>query len=270
MVVENESSSLTRGRVAASPRGPQPASPVSTPPRDVTGSIPGERRTLRQQRADETRGRLFAAAVELFRKDGYHGTSVHRIAAKAGVAKGTFFVHYPSKEAVIAELVSMQTMTVRATRAHALSTGKGPVEALRASVLTLGEVASISRSLSRGVLAAVLASQDVGGSASALFETVFEDMQVDAHAAKAAGLLAPRVSPETLAQSLMASYLGAVLHFTSTPHAKPLLETLLPLIDATLEGALRPAKSGSKRDPVTAARSRKKSAPGNKGALRKT
>jgi AcrR family transcriptional regulator len=196
-------------------------------------------RGVRQQRADETRARLFAAAVELFKKHGYHATTVDRIAAHAGVAKGTFFVHFPSKDAVISELVRMQTDAARAARATALGSGKGPIEAMRAAVLTLAEYASKSRSISRGVLAASVDSQDAGGQASTLFDEVFGDMRVDAEAAKKAGLLLPHVDPSTLAAQLMASYLGAVLHFASSPKAKPLMEIVAPLVDASVAGALR-------------------------------
>ena len=43
---------------------------------------------------DATRARLFEAAVRLFAKHGYAATSVEQITREAGVAKGTFFVHF--------------------------------------------------------------------------------------------------------------------------------------------------------------------------------
>lgn len=202
---------------------------------------------LRQQRADETRARIFAAATELFAERGYHATAIDRIAARAGVAKGTFFVHFPSKDAVIAELVRIQTGAARKARARALEAGRGPIEALRAAVTTLGKHAQSSRTLSRGVLAATLESQEVGGTASAMFDELHADMLIDARAAEEAGLLAPHVDAETLAASLMSSYLGAVLHFTTSPGAKPLMDLLGPLVDATLAGALRTRESGKRR-----------------------
>jgi AcrR family transcriptional regulator len=199
---------------------------------------------MRRIRADETRARLFASAIELFRKHGYHATTIDRIASRAGVAKGTFFVHFKSKDAVIAELVRIQTAAAREERASTLAKGKGPVESLRAAVMTLGEYASKSRSLSRGVLTATLESQDAGGQASTMFDEVYADMRMDANAAKEAGLLRSRVDPATLAASLMASYLGSVLHFASSPNAKPLLEIMTPLVEANLMGALRTTNKG--------------------------
>jgi AcrR family transcriptional regulator len=208
---------------------------VSTPP------------TSRQQRADETRARIFAAATELFARDGYHATSIDRIASAAGVAKGTFFVHFPSKDAVIAELVRIQTSAARKARERALAAGGTPVDAMRAAVMTLGAHAAASRTLSRGVLASTLESPEIGGVATALFDELYAQMIEDARAAARARLLRPHVDPEAFASTLMASYLGAVLHFASSPSAKPLTDLLGPLVDTNLAGALRPPRAAKRR-----------------------
>src|SRR6266542_1594454 len=165
-------------------------------------------RGVRQRRASETRARIFAAATDLFSKRGYQATTIDSIAAQAGVAKGTFFVHFPSKDAVITALVRMQTTAARKARARALEERRGPIAALCAAVMTLGEQAALNATLSRGVLTATLASQEVGGEAAALFDEVFAEMAADAQAAAGQRLLAAHVDPDTLAASLIASYLG--------------------------------------------------------------
>lgn len=58
----------------------------------------------RERRRSETRNRLVAAAVELFTRQGFHKTTVEQITEAADVAKGTFFNHFPSKEAVVDEM----------------------------------------------------------------------------------------------------------------------------------------------------------------------
>ncbi|MEN9933706.1 MAG: hypothetical protein RLZZ387_285 [Chloroflexota bacterium] len=68
----------------------------------------------RQQQKDATAQRLFEVAVELFRARGYHETTVEEITRAAGVAKGTFFTHFPTKEAVLAHLGQMQVGRLRA------------------------------------------------------------------------------------------------------------------------------------------------------------
>jgi AcrR family transcriptional regulator len=197
-------------------------------------------RTARQLRADDTRARLFAAATELFATRGYHETTVDAIAKRAGVAKGTFFVHFATKDAVITDLVRIQTRAAKKARQAALP--RGPLAALRATVLMLGEQAGLSRELSRAVLAATLDNAGVAGDADALFNEVFDVMIGDARAAAAAGELgrAKGRDGELLARALMASYLGAALHFTSSRKSGPILEVLTPLVDANIEGFISP------------------------------
>lgn len=55
----------------------------------------------RQDRSVETRRRIVNAARELFHAHGYDATSVDTIARRAGVAKGTVFLHADSKERLL-------------------------------------------------------------------------------------------------------------------------------------------------------------------------
>lgn len=191
--------------------------------------------SARQVKAADTRARIFAAAAELFSKHGYQVTTVDKIAMQAGVAKGTFFVHFRSKDAVIAELVGVQTRAARKARGEALAK-RGPIAALRAMVMTLGEHGAASRALSRGVLTAVLDSQEVSGVSNQMFDQVLAEMMADAQAAKRAGLLGKTVDPETLARSLLVGYLGAVLSFASSPKEE-LLALLAPVVDSHIAAA---------------------------------
>lgn len=59
-----------------------------------------------QQRAEETRARILDAAEESFSRSGYDPTSVDDICARAGVTKGAFYHHFPSKQAVFIELLN--------------------------------------------------------------------------------------------------------------------------------------------------------------------
>ncbi len=59
---------------------------------------------MRQAQRLETRTRLFDAAVTEIGRSGLAGADVSAIAAAAGVARGTFYFHFPTKEHVIVEL----------------------------------------------------------------------------------------------------------------------------------------------------------------------
>jgi AcrR family transcriptional regulator len=214
----------------------------------------------RQVQASETRQRLFQAACKAFAERGYHQANVADIARAAGVAKGTFFAHFGTKDAVITELVQHQVGSARRARAAALEAGT-PVDALIAAVMTLAEEAGRSRGLSRAVLAATLENQQIGTDADALFATIFDEMVTDARAARGRRMLLARRDPEALAHALMASYLGAVLHFASSPSPRALTEVLAPLVDSNLAAFVKedwhaPSRA-SDRLARSAARSRR-------------
>ncbi|WP_297507274.1 TetR/AcrR family transcriptional regulator [Thermococcus sp.] len=52
----------------------------------------------------KTREKLVSAAMELFARKGFDKTTVDEIVAKAGVAKGTFYLYFKSKDDLIKEL----------------------------------------------------------------------------------------------------------------------------------------------------------------------
>jgi AcrR family transcriptional regulator len=51
-----------------------------------------------------THQRLIRAALELFSTKGYHDTTTAQIAKKAGIAEGTIYRHFPSKQQLLNEL----------------------------------------------------------------------------------------------------------------------------------------------------------------------
>jgi AcrR family transcriptional regulator len=59
-----------------------------------------------QQRSEETRGRILDAAVRKFAIAGYDGASVDDICAEAGVSKGAFYHHFPTKQSVFLALMN--------------------------------------------------------------------------------------------------------------------------------------------------------------------
>lgn len=58
----------------------------------------------RPQQADDRRRQLLAVAEKLFVTDGYQATSVSAIVRAAGVAQGTFYLYFKSKEQLLVHL----------------------------------------------------------------------------------------------------------------------------------------------------------------------
>ena len=56
----------------------------------------------------ETRQRVYAAAIAEFKRSGLAAADVGVITREAGVARGTFYFHFPTKEHVLAELERLE------------------------------------------------------------------------------------------------------------------------------------------------------------------
>ncbi|TAM90543.1 MAG: TetR/AcrR family transcriptional regulator [Jatrophihabitans sp.] len=80
---------------------------TTTPPRTHT------------ERGLRTRGKLLAAAEEVFLAHGFHDASVVKITERAGVSQGTFYLYFASKQRLFDELVTDLNRRVR----HAMSDG---------------------------------------------------------------------------------------------------------------------------------------------------
>jgi AcrR family transcriptional regulator len=94
--------------------------------------------------ASDARTRVLDAAVDLFAEHGYDGTSVNQVIARAGVAKGGFYHHFASKEALLYEvygdLIGRQLAGMDDILARALP----PAETLRALIADLVETTAAS------------------------------------------------------------------------------------------------------------------------------
>jgi len=58
-----------------------------------------------QRRGEGTHSRILEAAADSFAQNGYDGTGVAEICHRAGVTKGAFYHHFPSKQALFLELL---------------------------------------------------------------------------------------------------------------------------------------------------------------------
>jgi AcrR family transcriptional regulator len=73
-----------------------------------------------QERSLETRKRIIGAAMILFAQSGYQVTSVAHICDSAGVSKGAFYHHFPSKQDVFRQAMEewLETINVQITQAR--------------------------------------------------------------------------------------------------------------------------------------------------------
>lgn len=60
-----------------------------------------QKKSENQPEASSARRRLLDAATRLFYEGGIHAVGIDRIIAEAGVAKATFYNHFPSKDDLV-------------------------------------------------------------------------------------------------------------------------------------------------------------------------
>jgi TetR/AcrR family transcriptional regulator, repressor for uid operon len=92
--------------------------------------------TRRDVRRLQTRERILGAAIAEFKRAGMTGAEVNAIVAAAGVAHGTFYFHFPTKEHVLLELERREEARV-ATAFGRFLDGPHDLTAAMAEVVTL-------------------------------------------------------------------------------------------------------------------------------------
>jgi AcrR family transcriptional regulator len=102
-------------------------SPHATAETDSIGGVRAARRL-------ETRARLFDAALVEISRSGLAGADVTAIATAAGVVRGTFYFHFPTKEHVLVELERNEEVEIVAELSGA-QTDEGDLESVLTSLV---------------------------------------------------------------------------------------------------------------------------------------
>jgi AcrR family transcriptional regulator len=86
------------------------------------------------ERGAATRQHILAVASDQFLTRGYAGTSLSDLIGAAGITKGAFYHHFPSKEALAVEVVRARQAEEAAVVVHASAGHDRAVDQLRAAV----------------------------------------------------------------------------------------------------------------------------------------
>jgi AcrR family transcriptional regulator len=122
-----------------------------------------------ERRRERTRRELLAAAARVLAEKGLHRTKISDIAAAADLGVGTFYLHFPDKEAlfdaVVEETVGRLKKTVDAARTRAT----GPVEKIGAANAAFFRFAQENREVFKIVFGHAAAYDDLIRRAQGLF-----------------------------------------------------------------------------------------------------
>src|SRR6266540_4787542 len=98
-------------------------------------------RTVRAtERGSATRQHILAVATEEFLSHGYAGSSLSDLIRAAGITKGAFYHHFPSKEALAVEVVRARQAEETAMVVQASAGHDRAVDQLRAAVQAASDV----------------------------------------------------------------------------------------------------------------------------------
>lgn len=114
-----------------------------------------------QRQRQQTARELLEAARTVLAAKGYHGTKIVDIARHAGVGVGTFYLYYPTKEAIFVELVEDSVRRLKTQMDAAREVGDDPVARSRAATETFFRFAQQNRELFRIVFGHEASFHDV-------------------------------------------------------------------------------------------------------------
>jgi AcrR family transcriptional regulator len=98
--------------------------------------------TARVERASERRGQILRAALDEFSRKGFHGATIREIASAAGLAEGTIYLYFPSKQEV---LKGVFALIAEDLSDHLVRMEPGADDAVFLASLIRGQVRSLAR-----------------------------------------------------------------------------------------------------------------------------
>lgn len=193
---------------------------------------------MRDKQREETRRRLYLAALEVFRRDGMQNCRIDDIAQRAEVSRAAFYFHFPTKEAVVVELIRESEKPI----AGALL-ALDPNAPLLQVMETLAVEMAKSWEHEAGLLVA-MATVGLTMNANHLqdreYQPVRDFLAKRFAVASQRGELSPVLPPEVLSDFFLVNCLAAMVAWVGAPML-PLEVVLRGVVQLFLHGAGAPA-----------------------------
>jgi AcrR family transcriptional regulator len=217
----------------------------------------------RERQREDTRQRIYDAAMEIFRRDGFEAARVDDVAKAAGVSHGTFYFHFATKDEVLIQCLRASEVRVVAA-IDAVPAGAPLIAVLDAASAAIAtdwegdpklfpDVAMVSaRYLFRGHVAQLAAGAappgEAGSRSTAGPRAPSEPKSLTSAAlaqrfstAAERGELSRLVPPDALANLCLINLFAATLSWCADPTVRPLALTLAGMSRLFLDGVRGPA-----------------------------
>ena len=186
--------------------------------RTRAASAPRRRDSAAERSRTETRSRLLAAGRSLLAERGLHGVTTHDIAERAGVASGTFYLHFRDKRELLRVIAGETISLLRDRLDRATRAARGSREGVPAFSEALLAFAEEQRESVR-----ILFSRD--GDAAELQADVLSELAGSLALARrqriASRELSDELDPEVLSQALVGMLARVVAWWVEDPRRAP-------------------------------------------------
>ena len=186
----------------------------------------------RERKKEETKRRIFVAALQLFHDKGFEHTTVDEITERADVAKGTFFNYFPRKESVLAYLSEewLERVEEQAAQKHLLAADR--ITGFFVAVASAyGENRTLAHLVVHAGMQQMFCSEDVqsrGRLVSLVKDAVSEG--------QASGEFRTDIEPGAIFLALGAAFMGTLFWWVGHEHPG---EVDVPRDEARLEDVIR-------------------------------
>jgi AcrR family transcriptional regulator len=151
------------------------------------GVVPGVRRTI-TARSRPTMDRIAAAATTVFRRNGFHGTSLGDVAAEAGVSHGSVYTYWPDRSSLFSTLAHRAAVAL-GDHIESARTGFATAEDGRAWLASWLDVICAHGAVLHIWTHEVLSDEDLGPAARQMEEYVYSFLDGLLRSAPTAGLV---------------------------------------------------------------------------------
>jgi AcrR family transcriptional regulator len=222
-----------------------------------------DRSMTRPPRTEQTRRRLLEAGRTLFAHHGPASVTSHAIAAEAGYAAGTFYLHFKHKQALFQELAEEAATELEGHLRAAAATSADPREVVEAQARALVGFAEDHRDLFRIVFRPGGEGAETG---ARILERLARGVSARRRAAVADGQGWACLDADVVAQAIVGMWVRVLSWWVEDPRRATRDDIVRTLSHLQLHGSRRPAP-----DPVCrpARASRAASAPSSSARPRR-
>lgn len=200
-------------------------------------SSPLEPSVIRRPRTERTRRRLLDAGRTLFARHGAAGVTSHEIAAAAGFAAGTFYLHFKDKGELFRELTDEAANELEKRLVAAAALGPDPQRIVEAQAEALVGFAHDHRELFRIVFAPGGEGAEAG---ARVLERLARGVRARRKAAVARGQTWACLDADVLAQAIVGMWVRVLSWWVDDPGRATRAEIVRTLSHFQLHGS-RPA-----------------------------